>query len=717
MLKKKRKISYFSVVVAILSIVLFFVFPPKEIFSQALSPGNLMNFGQLGAGIGQYVTTGETTILDAGPVEGDGSLLGALFEMAMKALMYVVSFIAGFLFWIGAQLVAFFLSLNTAIFDMPLVEVGWIIVRDVANLGFVLAIIVIAVATIVRYKEYGAKQLLFRLIAAAILVNFSLVIAGVFIDFSHTLTNFFVSKSSDVGTEIGLTTSLAKGFDVQKFLRTKAESGDFVNGRLSGSIAAILSLSMAALFTFISAVSLLGIAIMLLTRFIYLSVLLVVSPIVYLFWVIPDTQSIWKSWWRKFFEWVFNAPILTSFLYLAVISTKKIGEFGEQYAGRAGSSISDQLSLTPNILIVIGQSLIMTGLIVGGLITANKMGITGADTAYKLASSAGKTTKKWASEKRKGVGRKIITSGADSEGKTALERFGAKYGKTPLIGRAITGISGLSSKAKAIEKKGVDDYMKDVDKRTGEDSVNIIKRAKTMSDGELAAWSIRAIKEGKLDDIKKNGDLERCVMALRKTGSGDKVFESAPQLAGMFVDQKDKDKVSAAEAKATMKLGDVPKNIDNDFLERNAKYLSSQMIDKLGTILGKKGDDTRSAVKRGLEKDISVSITNKNGSVTNIDYSGIEQKRDLVDEITKNIEEKVGEIRTLKANRDAEKDQTKKDNYNKDIKDKTEELQKIEKQRRDEKDSIKEIEEEFRKKGILDSLRKLDKIEENPNYK
>lgn len=684
------------------------------------------------------------------------TVIGGGIETAMKGLMYILGAIASFIFWIGAQLIGFFMSLNMAIFDMPLVEVGWRIVRDIANLGFVLAIIVIAIATIVRYEEYGTKKLLPKLIAAAILVNFSLTIGAVFIDFSNTLTNFFISKSSGDGSVFGMTTELAAGFQMQKFLLQDAQDdpSKIVNtdaSTLEKDVAAIISLCAAALFTFISAVSLLGIAIMLLVRFMYLSVLLLVSPIIYLFWVIPDTQSVWKSWWNSFLKWVFNAPILTSFLYLTVISTKALGDFGEKYAGSAGSNIVGDLTLTPNILIVIGNSLIMTGLLVGSLLIANSLGIAGATTAYSLASKAGKSAKGWAMSKSKGAakgaGRKLVTAGTDTEGKTALERFGAKYGKTPLIGRAITGISGVSSKAKATEKKDIDEYSKTIDQRTGEDAVNNIHRSTgTMSDAELAAWSIKALKEGKLEDIKKNGDLEKCLAALRKTGSADKVVESAPQLAGMFVDQKDKDKVAAAEAKAAMKLNEIPKNMDNDFLERNAKYLNSQMIDKVGTLLGKKGDDTRDAVKRGLEKEISFSVVNNDGSITKVEYNNIQQSRDNIDMFTKKMEENVGKIKKEKAERDTttpemdnlkkqielevnenkQKELTKKLNslievkkkeHNEKISKWTKEIEDWNGEKIEEKEVIKDAEEKLREQGSLDALKKLDKIAENPNYK
>jgi len=672
---------------------------------------------------------------------------------ALKGLLYIVGAIAAFLFWVGAQLIAFFMSLNMAIFDMPLVEIGWRIVRDIANLGFVLAIIIIAIATIVRYEEYGTKKLLPKLIAAAILVNFSLTIGAVFIDFSNTLTNFFISKSSSGGDAFGLVTNLANGFAPQKLLQHAGNEENFTNsyeGIVTKGIAAVISLFAAALFTFISALSLLGIAIMLLVRFMYLSVLLLVSPIIYLFWVIPDTQSVWKSWWNSFLKWVFNAPILTSFLYLTVISTKALGDWGRGFAAAAGSKIYDSTSLTPEILIIIGNSIIMTGLLIASLTIANSLGIAGATTAYSLASKAGKSAKGWALNKSKNtaksVGRKMVTTGMDAEGKTRLERLGAKYGNNKYVGRIITGISGVSSGAKATEKKSVDEYTKEVDKRTGDDAVNIINRAKTMTDGELAAWSIKALKEGKLEDIKKNGDLDKCLQALRKTGSGDKVIEAAPQLAGMFVDQKDKDKVAAAEAKATMKLNEVPKNMDNNFLERNAKYLNSQMIDKFGTVLGKKGDDTRDAIKRGLEKDMSYSVVNNDGSTTKIEYNNIQQSRDNIDTLGKQIEDNVGKIRTEKAERDkttpeidklkeeirntANKKtqevlskqldrlvEEKKKKHNDEISKFTKQIEGWGRDKTEEKELIKDVEEELKRRGSLDALKKLDKIEDNPNYK
>src|SRR4030042_5966834 len=76
-----------------------------------------------------------------------------------------------------------------------MVHTGWQIVLNFANLGFVLAIIVIAFSTIFRRESYAMKQTLWKLIVAALLVNFSLVIAGAFINVSDIFSDFFLKQS------------------------------------------------------------------------------------------------------------------------------------------------------------------------------------------------------------------------------------------------------------------------------------------------------------------------------------------------------------------------------------------------------------------------------------------------------------------------------------------------------------------------------------------
>ena len=81
--------------------------------------------------------------------------------------------------------------LYTPITSASVVATGWPIVRNFANAIIVLALIAIAMATILRIKDYEAKSLLPKLIIAALLINFSLVICGIIIDAASITIRFF----------------------------------------------------------------------------------------------------------------------------------------------------------------------------------------------------------------------------------------------------------------------------------------------------------------------------------------------------------------------------------------------------------------------------------------------------------------------------------------------------------------------------------------------
>ena len=63
-----------------------------------------------------------------------------------------------------------------------------------AAAGFVLAIIIIAYATIFRRQSYAMNKTLGKLVIAALLVNFSFAIASGIISVSNNLTQYMVDK-------------------------------------------------------------------------------------------------------------------------------------------------------------------------------------------------------------------------------------------------------------------------------------------------------------------------------------------------------------------------------------------------------------------------------------------------------------------------------------------------------------------------------------------
>ncbi|MEX2411192.1 MAG: hypothetical protein WD607_07430, partial [Candidatus Paceibacterota bacterium] len=83
--------------------------------------------------------------------------VGDLVAAVGRIIGTVMSTIMGVFLWFSGIFVDFALTMNMErlVGNNELVTVGWEIARDVANLGFVLVIIIIAFATIFRYKDYA----------------------------------------------------------------------------------------------------------------------------------------------------------------------------------------------------------------------------------------------------------------------------------------------------------------------------------------------------------------------------------------------------------------------------------------------------------------------------------------------------------------------------------------------------------------------------------
>ena len=100
--------------------------------------------------------------------------------------------------WLGKLLVGIF-QVTTWIFQYnefiksPAVKQGWAVVRDLCNMFFVVVLLIIAFATILRVEAYHYKKLLPRLVIMAVLINFSKTICGLFIDFRQVVMLTFVN--------------------------------------------------------------------------------------------------------------------------------------------------------------------------------------------------------------------------------------------------------------------------------------------------------------------------------------------------------------------------------------------------------------------------------------------------------------------------------------------------------------------------------------------
>lgn len=390
--ERNKKIVLFSAALLLFFIVGVFDSPPQDVFAAATTTASAEGKGAV-AGNVQNITA-EGTVKES------------------SILLYAVTTLAGWILTLAAGLIEFALGINNQILKLRMIEIGFQNVLNFANLGFVLAIIVIAFATIFRFQNYAMKQTLWKLIVAALLVNFSLVIAGAFINVADILSNFFLT---DIKAGGSFSNGLAGLLKPQLAALVPKEPSVFeqLAGLVSGGIAGALeswlkyfvSLFFSIVMTLIVILTFIAIAVMLIIRAVYLAVLLIIMPIVWLCWIFPKTAGYWQEWWDSFLRWTFFAPIMLFFVKITIDTGKDLDSWSASVvsttAGGVDQIFNDELITPPGFFAHIAQLIIASGLLMGGLFAANKLGIAGAKQAYGAATAMNKNIGYWAG--RKGV--------------------------------------------------------------------------------------------------------------------------------------------------------------------------------------------------------------------------------------------------------------------------------------------------------------------------
>ncbi len=252
------------------------------------------------------------------------------------------------------------------IIDVPAVKNGWVIVRDLCNMFFVLILLVIAFAAILRIESYSWKRLLPKLLIMAILINFSKTIFGLIIDFSQVIMLTFVGGFG--GENAG--NFLVNAFQIQKMGAITNSPGVEVSGWAT-SVAIILGV-IAMLIAFVVVVVMLAVLIM---RVMMLWIYTILSPLVFLGFAFPPIQKYVGRIWEDFIKQVIIGPMLAFFLWLALTTA---GESSNKISSiTAPTGASQAVTGGVNALFQEGNFqtfIIVIGMLVGGLMVTQQMG-------------------------------------------------------------------------------------------------------------------------------------------------------------------------------------------------------------------------------------------------------------------------------------------------------------------------------------------------------
>src|SRR3989339_659286 len=312
-----------------------------------------------------------------------GDILGGLIQLISGMLMFLAGLCikATLFFW------EYFMELAgyNDFMNAPPVKIGWIMIRDLANMFFIVALMVIAIGTVLGVEQYEWKKSLVKLIFAAIFINFSKLILQLVLDFANIIMQTFLIAFK------GQSGNLIKIFSLNQMteLLNSGGGGDDLNFRLF--LASVVALTMAMLVMLTTGAYL----VVMIGRMIVLWMLMIISPLAFILSAFPFGKQYASEFWKNFFNYAMVGPIMVFFSWLAFaslqtgrISTEinlevdKLKNAGTAIGGEIGeeSAISiNQASTWENL----ASYFIALGFFVVGITMVGRMGVVGGGMVSK----------------------------------------------------------------------------------------------------------------------------------------------------------------------------------------------------------------------------------------------------------------------------------------------------------------------------------------------
>lgn len=268
--------------------------------------------GVLAVVVPGYASVGTVTTLVVGYIIEPG--LGFLGQMLLNVVAILI--------WVAQY--------NDFVNAAP-VATGWIIVRDITNMFFIIVLLIIAFGTMLGVDQYSYRnKVLSRFLIMAIVVNFSRTITGLLIDFAQVVMLTFVNGFKEAAGG-----NFIDALKIGDVMQTASAGGETeTSDVVIGFMVALVMIGM-SLFLMIIMLA------VLVVRIIYLWLLIILSPLAFFLKAVPSpaAQSYYAEWWKMFTQQVIVGPVLAFFLWLSLVSvaTGKLTDGFEKSAATADS--------------------------------------------------------------------------------------------------------------------------------------------------------------------------------------------------------------------------------------------------------------------------------------------------------------------------------------------------------------------------------------------
>ena len=309
----------------------------------------------------------------------------------------VVAYVGSYIFSVAAQL-----SLNSAAYGLQFVTNGWTTARDIANMGFILILIYIAVSIILSAETAHTMGTLALVIFIALIINFSFFFTRLVIDAGNIVAvefyNASLSKDSTTGTTVmipgtqtpDMTAGIMGGLGVQKILGGTSfsqfeKTSDVVTQFIT---LLIVYLFMGAIY-FMLAAAFVSVGIKFIVRIAVLWLMIIASPLALIAKASHRFEKYYDQWQATLIAHAFYPAV---FLFIFWLITQFAGSLNitdifSKVSAAPGASITDALiqigGTVADICIRLGFIIVMLFL---GMKAADGMGVIGGKAANSIGN-------------------------------------------------------------------------------------------------------------------------------------------------------------------------------------------------------------------------------------------------------------------------------------------------------------------------------------------
>ncbi len=302
---------------------------------------------------------------------GIGDIAARIAMAIVMAFLQLVLLAAEAVLALGIALLSGMLDfINNIVYTDPsrndLIRAGWTLTRDIANIGFILGLIYIGLATALQWAGFNTKKAFAYLLIMALFVNFTPLICGIVVDAANLLTNFFLRGLTQWNTLLDV------------FLLNAAGWKGLV-GPLDWRPMALFLLLIA--LGFVGGGILLLYALLLFARVFVIWILVILSPLAFVAYIFPTTRRWFTTWWHQLIQWSFIGAIGGFFLYLGHLTLALGDKLNLQES--IGTS---EFTVNAEVASVLGALIFM----LIGLYTTLQTSAMGADRIIAFGKKIGK---------------------------------------------------------------------------------------------------------------------------------------------------------------------------------------------------------------------------------------------------------------------------------------------------------------------------------------